>query len=228
MTIYTSENRDAWQRLFDDVAKQRPSVGKHVRVTSGKHSGKVGIVTWHGRDKFADDYYKSDAQLALRDACGRDGFRVRIQTSTESIFVSADKVSVEASEKGQAAAEMMGAGLIGLLLICGAFLLVMLITSLIGHKVDLFAVLRDVLHWLYYQAFPVPMAGVLYQGWYPSISYDEKAKNLLARLVRVDGQEKAQYTYDHLLEFYGGITFEFIRQFQDEVFDAEQEAYVRS
>ena len=95
MAIFTSENRDGWQRLFDDVAAQRPSVGKHVRVVEGKHTGKSGIVTWHGRDKYSDDYYKSDAQLALRDACGRDGFRIRIQTESECFFVNADKVSVE-------------------------------------------------------------------------------------------------------------------------------------
>jgi len=94
MTTITAETRDAWQRLANDVAPQRPSVGKRVRVTSGKHAGKDGLVTWHGRDNFANNYYQSDAQLHLRDMCGRDGFRVRVDTGSETFFVGADKVEV--------------------------------------------------------------------------------------------------------------------------------------
>lgn len=95
MALITSENRDAWQTLANDLSAQFPSVGKRVRVISGrKHLGKVGIVRWHGPDKFADNRYKSDAQLMLRDLRGRDGFRVRVESDGEFFFIGADKVEV--------------------------------------------------------------------------------------------------------------------------------------
>jgi hypothetical protein len=41
----TSISREQWQRLADDLSAQRPSVGKRVRVSSGKKFlGRVGIV----------------------------------------------------------------------------------------------------------------------------------------------------------------------------------------
>jgi len=94
MALITSENRGAWQGLADDCAKTRPSKGKRVRVTSGKHKGKEGIVTWHGRDQFADTRYQTDAQLMLRDFMGTWGFRCRISTASESFFVKAEKVEI--------------------------------------------------------------------------------------------------------------------------------------
>lgn len=94
MALITSENRNAWQGLADDCAKTRPSKGKRVRVTSGKHKGKEGIVTWHGRDQFADNRYQTDAQLMLRDFMGTWGFRCRISTASESFFVKAEKVEI--------------------------------------------------------------------------------------------------------------------------------------
>ena len=95
MALITSENRDARQQLADDMSAQFPGVGKRVRVTAGrKHLGRVGIVRWHGPDKFANTYYKSDAQLMLRDLRGRDGFRIRVESDGEFFFIAADKVEV--------------------------------------------------------------------------------------------------------------------------------------
>jgi hypothetical protein len=95
MAIFTNDNRNAWQALADDLAGQRPSVGKTVKVTSGKSSGIVGKVTWHGRDKFAKDYYATDAQLTLREFEGRRGYRIRVQPEAgDAFFVDADKVEV--------------------------------------------------------------------------------------------------------------------------------------
>jgi hypothetical protein len=91
----TSISREQWQRLADDLSAQRPSVGKRVRVSSGKKFlGRVGIVRWHGPDKYARDYYRTPAQLDLRDLRGRDGFRIRVESDGESFFVGADQVEV--------------------------------------------------------------------------------------------------------------------------------------
>ena len=95
MSAINSDTREAWQQLANDLSPQRPSVGKRVRVVEGrKYLGDEGQVTWHGVDRFADTRYLSDAQLHLRDMEGRRGFRVRIDTGSDSFFVSADKVEV--------------------------------------------------------------------------------------------------------------------------------------
>ena len=95
--IDMTTNREAWQNLANDLAPQRPSVGKSVRVTEGrKHLGKVGKVTWHGVNKFDDLWrYQSEAQMHYRDMAGRDGYRVGIETPDgKSFFINADKVEV--------------------------------------------------------------------------------------------------------------------------------------
>ena len=96
MPTFTSENRTMWQSLFDSVAPQCPSVGKRVTVTGGKHAGKSGLVTWHGRDQYSSLWrYGSDAQTSLREARGRDGYRIRVETANgESFFIAAEKVEV--------------------------------------------------------------------------------------------------------------------------------------
>ena len=94
MTAITADNRDMWQTIGNDLALQRPSVGKMVRVTAGKHSGAEGRVTWHGRDKYSDTRYVTAAQQLLRDIEGRRGWRVRVQDEFQSFFVDANKVQV--------------------------------------------------------------------------------------------------------------------------------------
>lgn len=93
--MITSDTRDAWQKLADDLGPARPSKGKRVRVTQGKHKGKEGIVTWHDRDKFdSTSRYETTAQAWLRDMAGTYGYRCRIDTDTETFFVGAEKVEV--------------------------------------------------------------------------------------------------------------------------------------
>lgn len=96
MAIINSDNRDAWQQLANDLAAQYPSKGKRVRVTEGKHKGTTGLVVWHGRNKFYDLHYKTDAQLHLMDMAGRAGFRVLVFPggNGDKFFVDADKVEV--------------------------------------------------------------------------------------------------------------------------------------
>jgi hypothetical protein len=90
---------DALKQVSDhgNVYKQRPSVGKAVKVIEGKkHLGAVGTVRWHGIDKYdTSAQYMTDAQVCLRDMIGRLGYRIKIETeSGESFFVSADYVEV--------------------------------------------------------------------------------------------------------------------------------------
>ena len=102
MSVITSENRQAWQDLADDLSVNRPSIGKIVQVIKGKHAGKVGRVVWHGRDKFSTAYhYCNEAQSHMRDMEGKAGWRVAIQTivdldyaKSEKIFVSAENVEI--------------------------------------------------------------------------------------------------------------------------------------
>lgn len=94
MAIFTSENRAGWQELADKLAVDRPSKGKRVRVTSGTHKGKEGVVTWHGKDKFASERYYTDALLVAREMFGTSGFRCRVSTEEEAFFVNADKVEI--------------------------------------------------------------------------------------------------------------------------------------
>lgn len=116
MTIIRAEDRAAWQALADKLAAQFPSVGKRVRVVAGrKHLGVDGIVTWHGRDRYADTRHLSDAQLHLRDMEGRRGFRIGIRPLNGGpvFFISADSVEVISTspltpDEEQALAEAKG------------------------------------------------------------------------------------------------------------------------
>lgn len=80
-----------------DIYRQRPDVGRIVKVIKGrKHLGDVGIVKWHGRDKYdTNSRYRTDAQECLHEMIGRLGFRIKIDTeSGDSFFISADYVEV--------------------------------------------------------------------------------------------------------------------------------------
>lgn len=94
--VITSDNRQAWQDLFNKLALNCPSVGKTVCVTGGKkHLGKRGKVCWHGLDQYSTAYrYGSPAQCHYNDAAGRYGWRVGVDTGTEKFFIAADQVEV--------------------------------------------------------------------------------------------------------------------------------------
>jgi hypothetical protein len=94
MAAINSDTLDAWQKLAITLGTTRPSIGKRVMVKRGKHAAEVGIVTWHGHNKFADWNHLTDAQYHLRELAGRWGYRVQIDTGTEKFFVDADNVEV--------------------------------------------------------------------------------------------------------------------------------------
>ena len=91
-----SENKGSWQALANTVSANRPSVGRTVVVTRGKHTGATGVVVWHGLDKFSDAFrYGSDSSHALREMNGTFGYRVKVQPEEgDGFFVRADYVEV--------------------------------------------------------------------------------------------------------------------------------------
>jgi adenosine deaminase len=97
MAAINAENASAWQAMADQLSEQRPSVGRHVRVTAGKHQGKVGTVIRHQPSQYINAFrYASDAQAHLREMAGRFGFVCRVQAAAtpEQFWVDADKVEV--------------------------------------------------------------------------------------------------------------------------------------
>ncbi len=97
---------NAWKALSEimsDVAKERPSVGKKVRVIRGKkHLGKEGVVFWHGSDRFQDpNRYADSFQSALRQARGTYFYRVGVMVdeTQEKIFVPAENVEILGKEE---------------------------------------------------------------------------------------------------------------------------------
>jgi hypothetical protein len=132
-------------------------------------------------------------------------------------FLASMKLAERAkSERGQSTPEFAGVILLAMFVVVGLMLLFELITG-----IDLFAKVHAVLEWL----FMAPLAGVLYQGWTKDVSLDEKAKNLLARLSKVDGEAKAKEMACTLLDKWGEVNFEFVRDLGEYVFEAEQEVY---
>jgi len=57
------------QAVANDCNAQRPTAGKRVK-------GLIGIVTWHGVDKYNKDAWRycSNAQTMLREVMGRYGY----------------------------------------------------------------------------------------------------------------------------------------------------------
>ena len=65
--------------LLNEVSREKPSVGRTVRVLRGKHAGKIGTVTKHIQDQYVNAFrYGSSASHAMTQARGRYGFAVKI------------------------------------------------------------------------------------------------------------------------------------------------------
>lgn len=96
-------NKAARQELADRCDKERPSAGRRVKVVNGfKHLGISGVVTWHGKDKFArrlDQFsllHQNPSDQLLIEMVGKYGYRVRVQPDGggEPFFVKAVYVAV--------------------------------------------------------------------------------------------------------------------------------------
>lgn len=98
MAAITSENASAWQQLANDLAPQRPSVGKWVRVIGGrKQKGRWGRVTRHQRTKFGSPTrYCTEASLHMQDMMGTHGFCVQVQPydGDKPFWVNAEYVRI--------------------------------------------------------------------------------------------------------------------------------------
>lgn len=87
----TFENREVWQGLFNSVAVDKPRVGRLVRITRGKHTGKIGVVEKHTQSKYIDAFrYGNSAQHAMTQARGRYGFIILVRNDNESFWCNAD------------------------------------------------------------------------------------------------------------------------------------------
>ncbi len=72
------------------------------------------------------------------------------------------------------------------------------------------------------------MAMGTHDGYTYELSDTQKAKNLLARLEQAKDHESARNIAINLLDKWGEIGFEFLRDLNELVWDAEQEAYERT
>lgn len=91
----TFENREVWQGLFNEVAKEKPAVGRLVRVLRGKHSGEIGKVSKHIRSRYINPYcYGNEASHHMTDARGRYGFAILVQNENKSFWTDANNVMV--------------------------------------------------------------------------------------------------------------------------------------
>lgn len=96
MAVINSDNRDGWQAVANSYTEQYPSVGKTVTVVKGrKYKGQSGIIKRHIADRYADNRYKSDASMMLRQMKGREGYIVLIEKADGSTFwVKAEYVEI--------------------------------------------------------------------------------------------------------------------------------------
>lgn len=99
MPAINSETAEAWRQIAADTSAQRPSYGKRVTVTKGKHKGKSGVVMQHKVSRYGSAYrYGSDASHCTLDMIGRDGWCVQIQLDGDRydrFWTGADNVRCE-------------------------------------------------------------------------------------------------------------------------------------
>lgn len=78
----------SFQSVLIRATQHAPTVGKLVSITRGKHKGAIGIVTWHGKDRFspAGRYESNWLQTALREARGKYGFSIRVRCPDGTAF----------------------------------------------------------------------------------------------------------------------------------------------
>lgn len=94
--MITAENAPVLQRLFNEVNKDKPAVGCTVRVFTGKHTGKIGVVKKHILSRFENPYrYGSPMSHHMLAARGRSGYAVLITSyDGETFWVPAKNVTV--------------------------------------------------------------------------------------------------------------------------------------
>lgn len=80
MSVFKQEDAAMWTGLFAEVSKEKPAVGRVVRITRGKHTGKIGTVKRHQPSQYGHAFrYGSEASRAMQQVRGRYGFCVLVQ-----------------------------------------------------------------------------------------------------------------------------------------------------
>jgi hypothetical protein len=76
MSSINEATRAGWQRIADDVSRQRPAPGRRAHVFRGRNLiGRKVTILRHERDRFSDAFrYGGEANLHLREMMGRSGF----------------------------------------------------------------------------------------------------------------------------------------------------------
>ena len=85
-----------WAKILANAHAEKPARGKKVIVQySRKHRNKIGVVFWHGPDKFNQRRYGSDISNLVSDIAGTFHYRVGIETEDgERFFIAAENVVV--------------------------------------------------------------------------------------------------------------------------------------
>tara|TARA_R100001244_G_scaffold111337_1_gene82354 strand:+ start:283 stop:597 length:315 start_codon:yes stop_codon:yes gene_type:complete len=84
-----------WIGLGRFLEESCPSNGKRVEVKKGKHKGKIGIVFWHGKDRFKySSRYDSSVSKWTKNLSGISGFRCGVDSEGDKFFVSAEDVEI--------------------------------------------------------------------------------------------------------------------------------------
>lgn len=96
MPAITFENAPVVQSLLSQVALEKPAVGRLVRITYGKHRGKIGVVQHHMVSRFKRPFrYGNEMQHLMTETRGRNGYVVRVRTeSGEEFWCDADYTMV--------------------------------------------------------------------------------------------------------------------------------------
>jgi hypothetical protein len=68
---------------------------------------------------------------------------------------------------------------------------------------------------------------VAHNGFTYDLTDTQKAKHLLRRMQKIEGRRKTKQLAKRLLEKWGEINHQFVRDLSEMVFDVEQEAYAK-
>jgi hypothetical protein len=87
------------QQIEKKLEQQRPSPGKHIRITQGKHKGRSGVVLQHVLDQHDFTMLTSRIELnetqQVREWRGREGYQVLIKDlhTKETLWIKANDVT---------------------------------------------------------------------------------------------------------------------------------------
>ncbi len=85
--MITAENAPVIQSLLQSVNKEKPEQGQTIKVLTGKHTGKIGIVKKHMQSRFVNAYRYGDGMTHhMTDARGRYGYTILVECENNTTF----------------------------------------------------------------------------------------------------------------------------------------------